>query len=350
MGCATIIPMLLNHMGKGVWDWRQGDVSLCPECHEQLIAKRGNIVVWHWAHRRKSNCIGSEGETDWHMAMKLAHLACGWRIEYPCEIGGRRLRLDAYNEQTAEVREFVHSLCPAYVEKNQVLASCFRQALWIFDGQAFTRKNTESEFLSGDFYDEPWYFGLLTAVGYQGIKSPVRWKDHDASWGAPPEHHEMDARERYLFHVTATHRFVHETGEWRALASGYDLQVVHYVYSQEDIDRMMEWSGWNGCGTPPIGITCQATPRSHSVYGEDNGEICHPHTQQPRNHYEAMLKPAADKMICDLGRKACILHVPRGFFGYAQGEGWVLLRRWSGFAAAYRKTYSRFKERCGKAE
>lgn len=43
----------------------------CPICSEQVIAKCGTIMVWHWAHKSKSDCDSwSEGETQWHIDWK----------------------------------------------------------------------------------------------------------------------------------------------------------------------------------------------------------------------------------------------------------------------------------------
>ena len=61
--------MIYNHDRVAVWDWG-GDESLCPECGHSLIAKRGDIVVWHWAHKPVTggkSCICPHKESIWHL-------------------------------------------------------------------------------------------------------------------------------------------------------------------------------------------------------------------------------------------------------------------------------------------
>jgi hypothetical protein len=114
--------------------------SYCPECGEMLVARRGELVAWHWAHRPgpadRTRC--SQGETDWHLKWKLAYLNLpGWEVEYPVEIEGRNYRLDAFNPTTGRVREFVHSLSDDYAPKHAALAASGMEVLWLFDGDAF---------------------------------------------------------------------------------------------------------------------------------------------------------------------------------------------------------------------
>src|SRR5262249_39418969 len=43
----------------------------CPGCGNAVIAKCGELRVWHWAHWRKRDCDRwSEPETEWHRAWK----------------------------------------------------------------------------------------------------------------------------------------------------------------------------------------------------------------------------------------------------------------------------------------
>ena len=41
--------------------------ALCPICHKEVIAKCGDINIWHWAHKELVDCDAyREAETDWH--------------------------------------------------------------------------------------------------------------------------------------------------------------------------------------------------------------------------------------------------------------------------------------------
>jgi competence CoiA-like predicted nuclease len=49
-----------------------GEKATCPMCGAQLIGKCGQIRIWHWQHRKHSECDSwQEGETDWHREWKL---------------------------------------------------------------------------------------------------------------------------------------------------------------------------------------------------------------------------------------------------------------------------------------
>ncbi|HCY41240.1 MAG TPA: hypothetical protein DHV48_07790 [Prolixibacteraceae bacterium] len=46
--------------------------ALCDNCGKQVIAKCGEIKIWHWAHFNNPDCdIWHEPETDWHYHWKM---------------------------------------------------------------------------------------------------------------------------------------------------------------------------------------------------------------------------------------------------------------------------------------
>ncbi len=113
-------------------------MSTCPECGGELTARCGEVVTWHWAHRPKERRGCWHSESEWHLGWKAAYESLpGWIVEAPLQIGGRTFRADAMNPRTGAVREFVHSLSPAYIEKHRALAAAGLDVLWIFDGVAF---------------------------------------------------------------------------------------------------------------------------------------------------------------------------------------------------------------------
>ena len=143
--------MLLNHNRQTVHDAIASPAeSLCPDCLSDLIARRGDVVVWHWAHKpdanRKTGCVHEE--TQWHLLMKAAYLHfANWEVEVPIGIAGPandngsgyylHCRLDAANRVTGAIREFVHSLSPTYWEKHTALKDSGLDVLWILDGSIF---------------------------------------------------------------------------------------------------------------------------------------------------------------------------------------------------------------------
>lgn len=49
----------------------------CPICNEKLIAKCGEIKIWHWSHKNNNDCdTWSEPESKWHI---------DWKNEFPIE-------------------------------------------------------------------------------------------------------------------------------------------------------------------------------------------------------------------------------------------------------------------------
>jgi competence CoiA-like predicted nuclease len=52
-------------------------IATCPSCSEDLIAKCGEIRVWHWSHKADTDCdTWAEPESEWHL---------GWKKHVPSE-------------------------------------------------------------------------------------------------------------------------------------------------------------------------------------------------------------------------------------------------------------------------
>ena len=63
-----------------------GTLGVCPACNGSVLAKCGEIVSWHWAHKVKDCDTWSEPESEWHR---------GWKARFPsrwqeCTIGRHR--------------------------------------------------------------------------------------------------------------------------------------------------------------------------------------------------------------------------------------------------------------------
>lgn len=132
--------MLFNHRRERVHEHSAGE-SLCPLCEGPLIARRGEQVIWHWAHRPRTRTIVQAcpfEESAWHLACKDAYTRLsGWIVEHPVTVHGQRYILDAVNPRTRRVREFVHTLSPYYVSKHLTLLQRYPDVRWLFDGAAF---------------------------------------------------------------------------------------------------------------------------------------------------------------------------------------------------------------------
>jgi len=63
--------MLLAMSPNGRIRARPNKIAICPQCKEQVISKCGQINIWHWSHKKETDCDNwSEGETFWHYKWK----------------------------------------------------------------------------------------------------------------------------------------------------------------------------------------------------------------------------------------------------------------------------------------
>ena len=45
--------------------------AYCPLCNSEVISKCGKIKIWHWGHKKNSECDSfKEPETEWHLKWK----------------------------------------------------------------------------------------------------------------------------------------------------------------------------------------------------------------------------------------------------------------------------------------
>jgi len=148
--------MEINHLGLTV---RQHDIrnksleSFCPACGLEVIPRRGNVNVWHWAHKEvEMDCIFSaidyrnNQESRWHKSMKsIAVSRLGYEAEKHVKIDGRCFRVDAYHSKHKIALEFVNSLNECYLLKRKYFAIAKERGLtsiWIFNGDKFLNRHT----------------------------------------------------------------------------------------------------------------------------------------------------------------------------------------------------------------
>lgn len=137
--------MLYNAERLTVWESDEAGTpdSTCPLCGLPLLARRGEIVVWHWAHRpisgKRKRCPWTE--SAWHLRWKYAYSTLPrWDAEVRLDTALGTWIIDAMNSRTGRVREFVHSLSPYYLRKHFALQGLGYDVLWIFDGHEFASK------------------------------------------------------------------------------------------------------------------------------------------------------------------------------------------------------------------
>ena len=111
----------------------KGLKGICPICHQQVIAKCGDIKINHWAHKSIAECDKWwENETEWHRS---------WKDRFPSEWQ----EVIAKDEETGEkhiadiktdtglVIEFQHS----YLNKDERISreKFYKEMVWVVDGK-----------------------------------------------------------------------------------------------------------------------------------------------------------------------------------------------------------------------
>jgi competence protein CoiA len=104
----------------------------CPVCGSQVIAKCGEIKVWHWAHRSRRRCDPWwENETEWHRSWK-SHFPDEWQERIQHAADGERHVADV---KTAHgwVLEFQRSAIKP--EERRARESFYGRMVWVVDGR-----------------------------------------------------------------------------------------------------------------------------------------------------------------------------------------------------------------------
>lgn len=82
---------------------------VCPECQDEVILRKGNINIHHFAHRSGSDCAYGQGESDEHMRCKteiynaLLSIGC---LDCEMEKGLGAVRPDVYFESKRTGRKY----------------------------------------------------------------------------------------------------------------------------------------------------------------------------------------------------------------------------------------------------
>jgi len=105
--------------------------GVCPFCQEKVIAKCGEIKIWHWAHTAKTECDAwKEHETAWHLDWK-AHFPARY-TEVAIVRNGEKHIADVCLPGNFVI-EFQHS--PISVEQIRSRENFYQDMLWVFDVQ-----------------------------------------------------------------------------------------------------------------------------------------------------------------------------------------------------------------------
>ncbi len=113
----------------------------CPGCGNPMVARCGEVRVWHWAHRGRRHCDSWwENETEWHRDWK-GQFSVDWQeIVHHAEDGERHIA----DVRTGDdwVIEFQHSYIKP--EERRSREAFYPKLVWVVDG--LRRKRDEAGF------------------------------------------------------------------------------------------------------------------------------------------------------------------------------------------------------------
>lgn len=115
----------------------------CPSCARPMVAKCGEVRIWHWAHLGKRICdTWWENETEWHRAWKGQFPADWQEIVHPADNGEKHIA-DVKTDQ-GWVIEFQHSYLDP--QERRARDAFYPKLVWVVDGAR--RKRDQSQFFS----------------------------------------------------------------------------------------------------------------------------------------------------------------------------------------------------------
>lgn len=119
----------------------KGGRGICPNCSSELIAKCGDVMINHWAHKATHNCdTWWENETEWHRNWKNNFPKEWQEIVHFDESGEKHIADVKTNKDW--VLEFQHSFINES-ERNSRNAF-YTKLVWVIDG--LRRKTDKIQF------------------------------------------------------------------------------------------------------------------------------------------------------------------------------------------------------------
>ena len=104
----------------------------CSRCQHEMIAKCGDFVAWHWAHKGRRRCDPwAENETDWHRDWKDCFPEESQEVVHTDPATGERHFADVKTD-TGLVVEFQHSpIKQSELESRELF---YGNMIWVVDG------------------------------------------------------------------------------------------------------------------------------------------------------------------------------------------------------------------------
>ncbi len=115
----------------------------CKACGHTMVAKCGEVRIWHWAHKSHRHCDSWwENETEWHRAWKGQFPVSWQEVIHQAENGEKHIA-DVKTDQ-GWVIEFQHS----YIKPGERRSrdAFYQKIVWVVDGTR--RKRDRAQFVN----------------------------------------------------------------------------------------------------------------------------------------------------------------------------------------------------------
>lgn len=110
----------------------------CEICVADTIAKCGEKIMWHWAHKSKKDCDPWwENETEWHRNWKERFPENFREIVHKCELTGERHRADIKSDKGI-ILEIQNS--PISLEELRSREEFYKNLVWIVNADKFRNR------------------------------------------------------------------------------------------------------------------------------------------------------------------------------------------------------------------
>lgn len=107
----------------------------CEICGAETLAKCGEKIMWHWAHKSKMECDPWwENETEWHREWKEKFSENFREIVHTCSTTGEKHRADIKSDKGI-ILEVQNS--PISLEELKSRESFYKNLVWIVNGEKF---------------------------------------------------------------------------------------------------------------------------------------------------------------------------------------------------------------------
>ena len=107
---------------------RPNEIARCPNCDGTLVAKCGEIRIWHWAHVASTDSDPwSEPESEWHLGWKK-HLPDD-RTEVVIDRGGKRHRADIIAKNGAVLEQQASSIPSQEIQEREAF---YKHMAWLY--------------------------------------------------------------------------------------------------------------------------------------------------------------------------------------------------------------------------